>query len=108
VLLVLLVLGTKMAYSQAVPQGGATLPGIVKTAELAKTNVFELKLSGMTSEAQASAFDALMLSKHGVLTCVTNPTTHVCRVEALKRITERNLEDVVTVAGYKIAKTFND
>ena len=107
-LLALLILGFKIALSQTMPLGGATLPGIVKTAENTKTNVFEIKILGISNSDQARVLDANLLAKQGIISAVTNPTTQVCRVEVLKQVTTNNLQDVVERAGFKIAKTFND
>jgi len=107
-LLALLILGFKVALSQTLPLGGPTLPGIVKTAETTKTNVFEIKLKGISNSDQSRVLDASLLSKQGIISAVTNPATHVCRVEVLKKVTEYNLQEVIVRAGYEIAKTFND
>jgi hypothetical protein len=104
-LLALLFLAFQLGFSQ---QGTPTLPGIVKTTEQAKTNVFDMNIKGITTVEQARILDAALLAKQGILSAVTNPTTHICRVEVLKKITERHLQEVVGAAGFKIAKTFDE
>lgn len=107
VLVSLLVLAFQMGFSQTSSEGNPTKPGIVKTAEHAKSYVFDIQLKGPTSVEQARALDAALLSKYGILSAVTNATTQVCKVEVLKKVTERHLREVVEGAGFKIAKTFN-
>lgn len=106
-LLALLILSATWAWSQTSPQPDPTRPGIVKTAEHTKTYVFDIQVQGIANADQATKLDAAMLSKQGILSAKTNPTTQVCRVEVLKKVTEANLRDVVTSAGFTVAKTFN-
>ncbi len=95
------------AFSQGLPSTG-TPAGIVKVAELPKTNVFEIKVKGTLTLDQARLLDSNMLSKQGIISSVTTPATRICRVEVLKAISESNLQQVVSHSGLEVSKSFTE
>ncbi len=107
-LLAMLILGFKLVLSQTMPLADPTLPGIVLISENIKTNVFEIKLKDLQNAVQARALDAQMLSKQGILSSLTDGTTHVCRVEVLKAVTEQRLRELLHQFGYTVSKTFTE
>jgi hypothetical protein len=106
-LLALLLLCANLGIAQTTG-GDPVAPGIVLVSETVKTNVYEIKLQAVGNTDRARTLDAAMLSKQGILTCVTNPTTRICRVEVLKAVTERNLREIVATTGLSVAKTFTE
>jgi hypothetical protein len=107
-LLALLLLACKMLMAQTLPTGDPTSPGIVLVAQNLKTNSYEIKLTAVRDASQAQLLDSKMLAKYGIVSCVTEWTTKICRVEATRKVTEDHLRQVVEMAGLKVAKTFNE
>jgi hypothetical protein len=107
-LLAMLLLGFRIVFAQVVPVVNPHAPGVVLVSESAKTFTYDIKIKGLTVADQCQLLDSDLLSKQGILAARTSFGTKICRVEVLKIVTERNLQEVIVRAGYEIAKTFND
>lgn len=107
-LLALLLLGFRFAFAQVIPGPDPHFPGVSLVTASVKTYVYDIKIKGMTSAAQAQLLDSNLLSKQGVLSARTDFGTKLCRVEVLKKITPNYLLEVVRYTGLDIAKKFNE
>ena len=82
--------------------------GIHEVEEKTKTVVYKIKVEGLHSQADADRLDQEFLRKEVVLTAHTDAETQVSTVEVLRKCQPRYLGDVVHIAGFEVAKAFED
>ena len=71
-----------------------------------KTNVYEIKLMPPVSAEQAHYLDQQLVSKQGIWSSQTNHQTLVCRLEAVKALETRDIQEVIDHSGFSISKSF--
>ena len=84
-----------------------TESGFKLKEEKIKTNVYEIRLTGLRSEVQAQYLDQTLLKRESVISSFTSLGDEICTLEAMKELKQGLITEVIETAGLGVAKTFD-